>query len=844
MKQYKSQVQYQGSAQSQGFAPVQGLDLAPALRSNQQEAIASLSRVQEAQFLERTRYPKAAPTPPDLESLAQFSESLMGFLTDQVKAYDKAEQAAAKNWFYENEDEFNVERQQFIQGKSLINAANNFTQKVAVDSAKQGAPYSVTSKLEELSGRRKLYASILAAKSIANQYQQYVTDQFKDNTTEITVGEDTFKINDPGKTLQQESAARAYLREVFMEQFGGIPTGMLAEHAFPIIRKADKQIATAYRTQTEIKESDIARQEAKQIFFEDYRTSTQSMSQLLNSFAISVDAKGNQLGYPGAWKKFEDFAKSVADTDNAIDMEFVRNQLVANDPKGRTFGQLYGVRLDQIEDDIQATQNAGYNRDRTTTLQYLQAKEAEIIAEIPDDSTDADIDAAQEAYIKLAESLGIYQRSSAIDGLKQYATEEAKIRQEKVARFMYLQERGMLDPDVISRESLEIQRQFMPAAIQQQKARETTGGLKTQMKAIEGLVKTNDFVKNLPDGTTSAEATLIIGELQDKFLRNYKEYLSETEDPVKASKLAYQDIQNEFREGLEDQTSRYYLNTAIGKFEKLFNEQAHAKESEKYRADISKINQVLQNVGPRGFDSPGLFGNEAFFENLEQNWGQRGWKLPPRITYWANKLGVSPFEIINRQRKALGMTELPAYTQLAQQAKQANPEYRRFLNDLVTGNANTNSLRRFTAPIASLPLRPTFGEGEVSRLRNAIITKESGANYGVVNPDSGALGIGQVMPENVPEWTQRHLGRSMTPQEFLANPAAQERVVSGQIAQNLQDLRSAGYEGEELIRRAAATWYAGDHQLWNDTRPQYYNGRKYPSIAEYTADIWKRYVNQ
>jgi hypothetical protein len=843
MKQYKSQVQYQGSAQSQGFAPIQGLDLAPALRSNQQEAIASLSRVQEAQFLERTRYPKAAPTPPDLESLAEFSESLTRFLTGQVEAYDKAEQAAAKNWFYENEDEFNVEREQFNQGKSLINAASNFTQKVAVDSAKQGAPYSVTSKLEELSGRRKLYASILAAKSIANQYQQYITDQFKDNDTEISVGEDTFRINDPGKTLQQESAARAYLREVFMEQFGDIPTGMLSEHAFPIIRQADKQIATAYRTQTEIKESDIARQEAKQIFFEDYKTSTQSMSQLLNSFAISVDAKGNQLGYPGAWKKFEDFAKSVADTDNAIDMESVRNQLVANDPKGRTFGQLYGVRLDQIEDDIQATQNAGYSRDRTTKLQYIQAKEAEIIAGLPDDYTDADIDAAQEAFIKMAESQGIYQRSSTIDGLKQYATEDAKIRQEKVARFTYLQERGMLDPDVISRESLEIQRQFMPAAIQQQKAREATGGLKTQLKAIEGLVKTHDQVKNLPDGTTGAEPTLIIGELQDKFLRNYKEYLSETEDPVKASKLAYQDVQNEFREGVTDPTSRYYINNA-GKFENLFNEQAHAKESQKYRADIAKINQVLQNVGPRGFDSPGLFGNEAFFENLEQNWGQRGWKLPPRITYWANKLGVSPFEIINRQRKALGMTELPAYTQLAQQTKQGSPEYRRFLNDLVTSNANTNSLRRFTAPIASLPLRPTFGEGEGSRLRNAIITKESGANYSAVNPDSGALGIGQVMPENVPEWTQRHLGRSMTPQEFLANPAAQERVVSGQIAQNLQDLRSAGYEGEELIRRAAAIWYAGNHKLWNDTRPQYYNGRKYPSIAEYTADIWKRYVGQ
>ena len=38
----------------------------------------------------------------------------------------------------------------------------------------------------------------------------------------------------------------------------------------------------------------------------------------------------------------------------------------------------------------------------------------------------------------------------------------------------------------------------------------------------------------------------------------------------------------------------------------------------------------------------------------------------------------------------------------------------------------------------------------------------------------------QVMGENIPAWTQAYLGQEMTPQEFLADPDAQETVASGQ----------------------------------------------------------------
>lgn len=135
----------------------------------------------------------------------------------------------------------------------------------------------------------------------------------------------------------------------------------------------------------------------------------------------------------------------------------------------------------------------------------------------------------------------------------------------------------------------------------------------------------------------------------------------------------------------------------------------------------------------------------------------------------------------------------------------------------------------------------TIGPVNVTRLRQAIVGKESGGNFSAVNPDSGALGYGQVMPYNVGPWTQKHYGRRLTPQQFLANREAQLAVVNGQIAEIVQQQLAAGYRGDIAIRRAASIWYSGRGNLYDDSKPQFYKGRRYPSIREYTLDILRRY---
>ena len=135
----------------------------------------------------------------------------------------------------------------------------------------------------------------------------------------------------------------------------------------------------------------------------------------------------------------------------------------------------------------------------------------------------------------------------------------------------------------------------------------------------------------------------------------------------------------------------------------------------------------------------------------------------------------------------------------------------------------------------------SVGPINVLNLRRAIVGKESGGSFSAVNPDSGALGYGQVMPANVRSWTKEHYGRSLTPKEFLASKEAQLAVVNGQISKTVRQQLAAGYKGAIAIRRAASIWYSGRGNLYDDNKPQFYKGRRYPSIREYTLDILRRY---
>lgn len=91
---------------------------------------------------------------------------------------------------------------------------------------------------------------------------------------------------------------------------------------------------------------------------------------------------------------------------------------------------------------------------------------------------------------------------------------------------------------------------------------------------------------------------------------------------------------------------------------------------------------------------------------------------------------------------------------------------------------------------------------------SAIANIESGGKYDAQGPiiTSGpmagqrALGKYQVMESNVAPWTKAHLGKELTPQEFLASPESQDAVFKGQFGQ---------YASQYGPNGAARAWFAG-----------------------------------
>lgn len=89
--------------------------------------------------------------------------------------------------------------------------------------------------------------------------------------------------------------------------------------------------------------------------------------------------------------------------------------------------------------------------------------------------------------------------------------------------------------------------------------------------------------------------------------------------------------------------------------------------------------------------------------------------------------------------------------------------------------------------------------------------QESGGDYKITNPRTGAMGKYQVMPQNLDSswdgtpnknagWDYEALGRDVTREEFLNNPQIQERIALHQLKKQFTA------HGPEKSRAVVVQW--------------------------------------
>ena len=112
---------------------------------------------------------------------------------------------------------------------------------------------------------------------------------------------------------------------------------------------------------------------------------------------------------------------------------------------------------------------------------------------------------------------------------------------------------------------------------------------------------------------------------------------------------------------------------------------------------------------------------------------------------------------------------------------------------------------------AGTPFNPTQGspEGDMGAYRGAIASIESAGSgdYSALGPETSkgrAYGRYQVMDFNIPTWTQEVLGRSLTPEQFLASPEAQDAVFDSKFGKSVEKYGNP--------QDAASVWFTGRPQ--------------------------------
>jgi len=92
----------------------------------------------------------------------------------------------------------------------------------------------------------------------------------------------------------------------------------------------------------------------------------------------------------------------------------------------------------------------------------------------------------------------------------------------------------------------------------------------------------------------------------------------------------------------------------------------------------------------------------------------------------------------------------------------------------------------------------------LEQLQNAFGYVESSNRYDAIGPETrrgdNAYGRYQVMDFNVPSWSEQYYGQRLTPQEFLANPQAQDAVFYGRMGEYYSQGQGAP---EDRVRNAA-----------------------------------------
>ena len=494
------------------------------------------------------------------------------------------------------------------------------------------------------------------------------------------------------------------------------------------------------------------------------------MPTFVNAMANSLDENGKVRGYR---RGFSEAVKHIQALFKAGKITDLQLQSIRDTPMpgmgGKTYGQLKGALFENLESERFAEEVNNFNEQRDRDLQQARELEEQFIEEYQNGyrPTDEDLDALQERYRRLSGGL----ESSRITAMRK-DTASAQVIREANKEFENLAVNNLLTVEQVLRvPSKQIHDRWLPVATNQDKARTPkVSGYRDQIKKLVAATK---GLKVTADGKTGHEAGIITMQLEGMFDRKFAELLANAgpDDNINTlAEQAYAEVFTTFERGKKDPTSDFFFNERAGTtfgFKNLRDRLAAQSTKESVYASRSRrieVDQLLGAVGKNILNSPGAILSASEMEQLDKDITVPGrFRVPEIVKHVANKLGLTPMNVLNQARAAMDMPPLVPPPSLEYVDSQLSPVARALLYQYPTANRSIRGLVSSEFNPAVVP--GGYGDkiqeaanthGNPATILAGLLEQESGYRPDVIRGETlssaGAAGIAQFMPETAEQY--------------------------------------------------------------------------------------------
>ena len=714
------------------YQTVHQVDLIPAIDREQ-----ARQRAGDQAFLEavrennRQRVENAKLAGRDLQALSKFSGKLVDFLVDNQKKANEQELAAGLEDGYRSYLERGLDTTSFDEGVAIAKEQDAIASEVEADvQNNSGDNYEASASIGKATTWKELGRRRGFALGATGEYRGFVDQRIGDQTFESSA---------------EYAAKLSEIRQEFFEKAGlsGLSPQFLVDSVYPELQKADAAMMRKWQKQFSIDDSFKRQAEASTTLL-----ATKDVQSFLNATRNTVDKNGQPLGFSGAWGMFE---KELTDGIAAGkysegDLILMERQPIPGDPKGRTYGELYATRFGKIRRQAAAQRRQDWENEEIDRRQEFEQAEQQLVDSFIDTAdtdgfTDEQIDDAINA---LRDEYGMESRELA--DLKT-STVDAKQREVQEDQIENLIANNLLTTDRLKRFDPKLQKKYLTVAQTTDKLIEANGGdLKVQLDAIEDMVKYKANVTR--DSKQHPTVGLMIARQQQKFQKLVTDYAAGgSNDPVGD---AYRQVVSEF-ESVKQSANGYAHEFAFDRGGVQL-----AQEEMDYR--IRFIDTNLKSYGSSAIDMPDTLFSQDALKNMVKGFGSENWTTDPQIDYIADKLGVDPLTVLNRQLKANGMDALPPSPAI-EVVNKLTPTQQRLLNKFKTPDRSTRGLMgvsEFTPDIVpkgygSLVESAAKKHNIDPAILSGLIETESGWNANAISR-SGAKGLTQFMDPTAAEF--------------------------------------------------------------------------------------------